>query len=196
MVETSNGGYRRSIGNVIRDVLDVPRTLRRKAQGYGKVVYHTTDDVFDEFDNARLGTRTRDEVGDANFDAPDWTFARNLSRTGHWTNERPLPKDADSAIMPLRLRGKRQHYRSLQDLDAAINEAGGPEAFRAQMQRKGYAGVTVVDDEFGGVSQVTFDPADMRSANVRFGQGGGGSLTAGLGGLGVSGAAFQDEFDQ
>jgi hypothetical protein len=174
------------------------KAARMQEQGFapGQVRYHATDSVFDAFDDAYLGRDTAANVTDFS----EGSFANNLAMLGHWTSDRPLAEALSrERSMPLMLRGRRQDFDSLEALSDAVTNAGGVRAFQDDLLSEGFGGVNVRDEEFGGLSQVTFNPADLRSPEAAFDpdQAGSPNLMAGLGpaavGAGLLGAAMTPE---
>lgn len=170
---------------------EASRMARARDQGFdsGQVRYHATDSAFDAFDDAYLGRETAANVTDFS----EGSFANNLAMLGHWTSDRPLAEALSrERSMPLMLRGRRQDFDSLEDLSDAVTNAGGVRAFQDDLLSDGFVGVNVRDEEFGGISQVTLNPADIRSTEAAFDpeQTGSSNILAGLGGAGVVGAGL------
>lgn len=129
------------------------------AGGRPLVVYHATDADFDAFDPSFFGRNT-----DAN--ASDEAYAET-ARTGFWFNTRDV-SDAtgQGVIMPVYLSIQSpKEYDSLQLLaEFAIPDAGSAADFRDDLERDGYDGVVIDDEEFGGFSYVAFRPEQIKSA--------------------------------
>ena len=123
-------------------------------------LFHATDTDVNAFQNSFLGSETAANVTD--FD--NGSFAKNLSTLGHWTSDKPLARDIGRSIdMPVVARGKFSNAKSLDSLNKKINRAGGVEESRGK-----FDGVRVGDEEFGGMSTVVYDPANIRSRFARF----------------------------
>lgn len=119
--------------------------------------YHGTWGQFTTPDFNRLGEVTRDNAtGSSN---EKW--AMNLARAGFWTSVKPLETAGYTHSIPFRLTGKMAAYGSLDKLERAIRNAGGPEKFREGMISKGYRHAKVKDEEFNGTSYVSFDPKSV-----------------------------------
>ena len=143
------------------------RMARAGSMGFDTGAFHATDADFVAFNNSKLGHVTKGNATD--FDEGSW--ANNLAMVGHWTNEKPLAKTLIADVdMPLMLRGDFSEATSLDHLSDKINEAGGVDAFRRGYdgQRGGFSGVSMPDEEVGGLSRVMFSPHDMRSRFARF----------------------------
>jgi GNAT superfamily N-acetyltransferase len=135
---------------------DLPKAVK-EAQKKIKA-YHSTYEPFDAFDFSRLGQTTKENsVGG---EMEDW--ATNLAQSGAWASEKPLGKQMGyPTSLDVEIGGEGIDFPSLDAMEQAVRDAGGPEAFRAKMLDQGYGHASVKDEEFGGTSYVSFSPENF-----------------------------------
>lgn len=145
------------------DMSQAARMQRAADQGFdtSKVWHHSTDAEFNEFDFSRLGEFTAKNT--------DSEWAQNLARLGAWHSERDLSKEVfQEKTLRNYVSGVGTEFNSLDDLEGAIKEAGGPEKLRAQLIGEGKSHVVVNDEEFGAKSLVLLSPSSARSVYAAF----------------------------
>ena len=144
------------------------------AEGKPLVVYHGTDSDFNVHNRNYLGANTYGYASDKGYAA--------TSKIGFWHNTNPMVRGLENKKSPY---PKQQanyvdikdplEFDSMADLAAEMDEVVGhretsQSARRAvnkwvkEQQKKGYDGVMVNDEEFGGVSFVPFNPNQIKSA--------------------------------
>ena len=160
MDEASRNGERAAPTNAL--AMDKASRMGRAAeQEFDKSVYHATDEEFDAFNIKKAGSNTAKNT--------DSVWAKNLSRAGVWTSEKPIAGDIGSSIeMPLMVRGNRKKYTSLEAMESHISRTGGPAKYRTKMKALGFDGAIVQDEEFNTISHVVFDPKNIRSRFAAF----------------------------
>lgn len=120
--------------------------------------FHATFDEFDEFDWSQLGRLTKENTSGSSVE--EW--ATNLAKLGVWSHERDLSPETGAPISKhVRLTGEVREFGSLDDLEAAIVDAGGPEQLRKKLVDDGVGVVRVEDAEFGGSSYVALSPESI-----------------------------------
>jgi len=141
---------------------------RAKEMGFTQPSYHATYDDFPAFDYSKLGENTRQNVEGLSNER----WAMNLARSGAWSAQAPVggPRQMQADVeLPLLLKGKPgKTYKSLDQLEAAIRRAGGPDRFREKMRTKGVGHIAVKDEEFRGTSFVSMAPEYIRSRFATF----------------------------
>lgn len=134
------------------------------ANGEPMVFYHGTFGDFSAFERKRLGENTlKDAEGDG------WG---QTSRVGFWFNDRPMGQQPDrygagyTVDMPVFLRAcASKRYSSIDGLAAAIvGRATTGIGLKNKLQRDGFDGVHMRDEEFGGESRVVFSRTQIKSA--------------------------------
>ncbi|NLX17643.1 MAG: hypothetical protein GXY45_11860 [Ramlibacter sp.] len=129
------------------------------AEGRPLVVYHATDSDFDVFDMAFAGQNTDANASDENY--------AETARAGFWFSDRDV-SDAtgQDVVMPvyLSIQNPKKHESLRWLAEFAIPDAGSAAALRDELERDGYDGIEIEDEEFGGVSYVAFRPEQIKSA--------------------------------
>jgi hypothetical protein len=133
--------------------------------GEPRVVYHGAGADFNVFDRQRLGENSL-----ANFAGgdPGWL---ETSRAGFWFSTRSDIADfiaAPRSIQAFLSIRNPMRINSLDDLAQEVRPLGGS-GYRALMERQGYDGIVINDEEMGGISYVAFDPAQIKSATGNIG---------------------------
>lgn len=132
--------------------------------GEPMVVYHATDNDFSVFDSSRGGENT-----DRNASSEEWA---QTARMGSWFSDRDVSvSTGQGVVMPafLNIRNPKSQD-SLQWLaERAIPLAGNALEYRKSLIADGYDGLVVQDEELGGVSYVTFNPEQIKSATGNVG---------------------------
>lgn len=149
--------------------------------GTPKIVYHTTSNVFTEFDTHKIGMSA--------VYASDGYLAAT-AHLGFWFNTKPLnDRGLGKNVMPVYLSAQRLHepgtldglteeiwdvygqqgyeYDTEDPTEEQAREAG--EVYRSWLESRGYDGVAVNDTEFGGISYVVFEPTQVKSATDNVG---------------------------
>ena len=137
-------------------------------KGEPLVVYHGTNVAkpFTRFSRRRLGSETR---GNASSDALAAT-----SYLGFWANSAPLsgreisPYERDMPLYaqienPLTFSSIELLAGYLADEASSLTRRG-IDRLRDRLQARGYDGIVVEDEEFGGTSYVAFEPTQIKSA--------------------------------
>ena len=126
--------------------------------------YHATWDDFGNPDFSKLGEATLPNVEGSSIEP----WAMNLAKSGFWSSATPevAAKMGAPLTLPFDLSGEMKSYGSLDELETAISNAGGPEQFRRDMIDAGFSHAKVNDEEFGGTSYVTFDPNALRRTDL------------------------------
>ena len=138
--------------------------------------FHTTMEPFENYDWSQLGLRTAENASDSSMG--EW--AVNLAKIGPWAHEADLTKKMGGISMPVDILGVPKSFKSLNTLEAAVKKAGGPEAFREDMTRKGFGYIKVDDEEFGGKSFIALQPDKFKKAGT---EGAGAFVREGVGGV-------------
>jgi hypothetical protein len=152
----------------IRGMLHDPTAYERAKQVAGNLnftgtmgkpgipAYHATDQAFDEFDFRKLGRNTLRNQTSLDRD----TWAMRLARVGAWFHEGDdiAKKMATEQAKKVNLLGDVKDFGSLDELDAFIQDAGGPLKARKALSDEGYGLLRVKDEEFGGTSFVALSP--------------------------------------
>ena len=121
--------------------------------------YHHTFDKFDQFDWSKLGQMTADNTSGTGVEK----WASNLAKIGPWASPDDLSKKLGSKYaLPVSISGKEKAFNSLDQLEAAIRRAGGPEKFREKSVASGFGRIKVKDEEFGGFSYVALSPDNFK----------------------------------
>jgi hypothetical protein len=124
--------------------------------------FHTTDEVFQNYDWSRLGKSTAENAGGTSVEQ----WANNLAKIGPWANERSLIKEFGGGVsMPVEIGGKAKTFASLDALEMAVRKAGDPSAFRRALVERGYGHIAVKDTEFGGRSFIALTPENFKISN-------------------------------
>jgi hypothetical protein len=90
----------------------------------------------------------------------DWAMSR--AQSGAWASDKPLGKQMGyPTSLDVEIGGEGIDFPSLDAMEQAVRDAGGPEAFRAKMLDQGYGHASVKDEEFGGTSYVSFSPENF-----------------------------------
>jgi hypothetical protein len=133
----------------------------------GVLTYHgTVGDAFDSVDFQHLGKLT--ERNSPDFE--DGSFAQNLSKLGFWTSEEgpasPKLSRRYEKFLPFRIKGETETFNSLEELNGAINEFGGPEKYRQYLLKNGYGNIRVKDEEFGVTSYIALTPENAQAVKA------------------------------
>ena len=125
-------------------------------------LYHGTNDDFRKFSDKRLGQNT-----DSNASSEGYA---QTARVGHWFNTKPMgqsPKKYGAGYkvdMPVYLSIKNPKREMSLDWLAQGLESKKGRAYRQELEKQGYDGVVLPDEEFGGESWVAFRPEQIKSA--------------------------------
>ena len=134
----------------------------RDAEGRLMPVYHATYDNFTVFDRGRLGYLTDGNATDENFAA--------TSHIGFWFNTKDLSKTAGLGSRSEKVYLDISNPYMVSSLDALVQTMDGYEGtaaekgseFETQLRGKGYDGVVVQDEEFGGTSYIALDAKQIK----------------------------------
>lgn len=143
--------------------------------GNPKVVYHGTDNDFSVFDRKKLGDNTFSNASDPSYGA--------TSFIGFWFNDKPMGKGDNRRNSPYLIDipsyvkiENPVEFESLEELAAELDgliQSGFEDSadvkkavndWVAEQKSKGFDGVKLSDEEFGGTSYIAFDPAQIKSA--------------------------------
>ena len=142
------------------------KSLEEFVKSQGDIVYHATDRNFKEFSNEFLGRNTE---GNATNDA-----LLSTSYIGNWFSKESLLGRKDipfgnqiEAVIPKELK----EFSSLDEitdniqpfLDDGFTPKEASSKFVAELKSKGYKGISVADEEFGGTSYSIFDPKQIKT---------------------------------
>ena len=125
-------------------------------------VYHSTNADIRKFSDTKLGKNT-----DRN--ASSESYAQT-ARVGHWFSTNPLgdspeiSKAGYTVDMPVYLSIKNPKREQSLDWLAQGLESKKGRAYRRELERQGYDGIVLPDEEFGGESWVAFRPEQIKSA--------------------------------
>lgn len=135
----------------------------RNEEGRLLPVYHATDESFTRFSKNKLGSFTKDVASDDSMVA--------TAKMGFWFNESDLrERTAQSRSVKAYLNIENPYNTSLYELANLLENSEGntpgkkAENLRKELQAQGYDGLAVQDDEFGGMSYVTFEANQIKSA--------------------------------
>ncbi len=127
----------------------------KDASGMGIRAYHATYEPFEHYDFKRLGGVTKQNT--------DSEWAHNLAQLGPWASDKSVAgKMGAEHSLPVDIGGKGKSFASLDDLEAAIVNNGGPEKFRQKLTDDGFGHVQVKDEEFGVSSFVGLSPDNFK----------------------------------
>lgn len=152
----------------------------RNKEGLLIPVYHATDNSFTVFDREKLGAETDKNADDVAFAATAhigfWfnsndikeKTAQNKSLVGYLNIEEPYYVDSIGALAAQIMDNYGEEYGELQerfdgrDYEAA-EELGN--SFAEWLERRGYDGIIVEDEEFGGTSYVALKSNQFKNAD-------------------------------
>lgn len=147
--------------------------------GHPLAVYHTTNSDFTVFDREKLGANSKTAS----------QFLQATAYTGFWFNTASVEHKTGGNAKKVYLSAKRLYeagtleglsndiwdtysqfdYNEYSgDPDEAEEKAAG-EFFAAWLQSRGYDGIVLEDEEFGGTSYVVFEPTQIKSATDNVG---------------------------
>jgi len=147
--------------------------------GQPLAVYHTTNSDFTVFDREKLGANSKTAS----------QFLQATAYTGFWFNTASVEQKTGGNAKKVYLSAKRLYeagtleglsndiwdtysqfdYNEYSgDPDEAEEKAAG-EFFVAWLQSRGYDGIVLEDEEFGGTSYVVFEPTQIKSATDNVG---------------------------
>lgn len=152
----------------------------RNKEGLLIPVYHATDNSFTVFDREKLGAETDKNADDVAFAATAhigfWfnsndikgKTAQNKSLAGYLNIEDPYYVDSIGALAAQIMDNYGEEYGELQErFDGrdykAAEELG--DSFVEWLERKGYDGIIVEDEEFGGTSYVALKSNQFKNAD-------------------------------
>ena len=152
----------------------------RDEEGLLLTVYHATDNDFTVFDREKLGMVTDSNADDVSFAATAhigfWfnsndikgKTAQNKSLAGYLNIEEPYYVDSIGALAAQIMDNYGEEYGELQErFDGrdykAAEELG--DSFAEWLERKGYDGSIVEDEEFGGTSYVALKSNQFKNAD-------------------------------
>ena len=130
-------------------------------------VYHATDNQFTIFDKGRFGDVT-------DFYASDEYIAAT-SHLGFWFNTQDLKGKAGSNSVKAYLNLENIYNAgSLENLateieniwDDNLTVSENAQAYLDALQDDGYDGISIEDEEYGGISYVAFEPSQIKSADA------------------------------
>ena len=130
-------------------------------------VYHATDNQFTIFDKGRFGDVT-------DFNASDEYIAAT-SHLGFWFNTQDLKGKAGSNSVKAYLNLENIYNAgSLENLateieniwDDNLTVSENAQAYLDALQDDGYDGISIEDEEYGGISYVAFEPSQIKSADA------------------------------
>jgi hypothetical protein len=121
-------------------------------------LYHGTNSDFSVFDASRAGKNTDDN-------ASSEAYAQT-ARLGHWLNSKPMagPKAGYDVDMPVYVSIQNPKREMSLDWLAQRLEGTTGQEYRDRLIKKGYDGIRLPDEEFGGESWVAFTPEQIKSA--------------------------------
>jgi hypothetical protein len=125
-------------------------------------LYHGTNDDFRSFSNNKLGRNT-----DGNASSEGYA---QTARVGHWFNTKPMGQSPEKygagykVDMPVYLSIKNPKREMSLDWLAQGLESKKGMAYRRELEKQGYDGVVLPDEEFGAESWVAFRPEQIKSA--------------------------------
>ena len=125
-------------------------------------LYHGTNDDFRSFSNNKLGRNT-----DGNASSEGYA---QTARVGHWFNTKPMGQSPEKygagykVDMPVYLSIKNPKREMSLDWLAQGLESKKGMAYRRELEKQGYDGVVLPDEEFGAQSWVAFRPEQIKSA--------------------------------
>ena len=164
MNEGSNTGqnqpqHPKAFANILQKIVTDKENCSKVVNKNGEplVVTHVTDSQFTVFDKGRLGENT-------DFNASDENWAKT-SHIGFWFNDEiTSEKTSQNHEMKLFL-NIRNPYRT-KSINSLAEDLDGitPEDFIEYMIDRGYDGVVVPDEEFGGTSFVALSNNQIKSA--------------------------------
>lgn len=152
----------------------------RNKEGLLIPVYHATDNSFTVFDRKKLGAETDKNADDVAFAATAhigfWfnsndikgKTAQNKSLAGYLNIEEPYYVDSIGALAAQIIDNYGEEYGELQErFDSrdykAAEELGN--SFVEWLERRGYDGIIVEDEEFGGTSYVALKSNQFKNAD-------------------------------
>ena len=129
--------------------------------GEPKVVTHITDSDFYVFDNIKFGENTDDNASDEN-----WA---KTAHVGFWFNDQIKRNKWQNREVKAFLNIK-EPYR-LESIQSLADELDGitPEGYIDYFNDKGYDGIIVSDEEFGGTSLVALTNTQIKSVTENIG---------------------------
>jgi hypothetical protein len=125
-------------------------------------VYHGTMDDVRKFSDKKLGQNT-----DSNASSEGYA---QTARVGHWFNTNPMGQSPEkhgagyTVDMPVYLSIKNPKREMNLDWLAQGLESKKGRAYRKELEKQGYDGLVLPDEEFGGESYVAFRPEQIKSA--------------------------------
>ncbi len=152
----------------------------RNKEGLLIPVYHATDNSFTIFDRKKLGAETDKNADDVAFAATAhigfWfnsndikgKTAQNKSLAGYLNIEDPYYVDSIGALAAQIMDNYGEEYGELQErFDGRDYEAAEElgDSFVEWLERKGYDGIIVEDEEFGGTSYVALKSNQFKNAD-------------------------------
>lgn len=152
----------------------------RNKEGLLIPVYHATDNSFTVFDREKLGAETDKNADDVAFAATAhigfWfnsndikgKTAQNKSLAGYLNIEDPYYVDSIGALAAQIMDNYGEEYGELQErFDSRDYEAAEElgNSFVEWLERKGYDGIIVEDEEFGGTSYVALKSNQFKNAD-------------------------------
>jgi hypothetical protein len=118
---------------------------------------HYTNEKFDSFDWAKLGENT-------DINATDENWAKT-AHVGVWFNvggEKKLAEAYDEYMeAEIVIENPIDWLGSLEELAEELANYESGEAYREEMKGRGYDGIVLADEEFGGISYVVFDNSQI-----------------------------------
>ena len=165
--QTHSENFKRWFGDWERDPENASKVVDK--DGRPLVVTHWTDREFYEFDRDRLGENT-------DLNATDENFAKT-AHIGFWFNDdgnsetfrNAYGEDARQMQSYLDIKNPKE-YESMADLVAELGNYETAEDFVADSREKGFDGIVVNDEEFGGKSYAAFQPTQIKSATENNGE--------------------------
>ena len=125
-------------------------------------VHHGTMNDVPKFSDKKLGQNT-----DANASSKGYA---ETARVGHWFNTQPMGQSPEkygagySVDMPVHLSIKNPKREMNLDWLAQGLESKKGRTYRRELEKQGYDGMVLPDEEFGGESWVAFRPEQIKSA--------------------------------
>jgi len=125
-------------------------------------VYHGTNSDIRKFSDRKLGQNTDSNASSEGF--------AQTARVGHWFNTRPMgdspemSKAGYTVDMPVYLSIKNPKREMSLDWLAQGLESKKGRTYRRELEKQGYDGLVLPDEEFGGESYVAFRPEQIKSA--------------------------------
>lgn len=125
-------------------------------------VYHGTNSDIRKFSDRKLGQNT-----DSNASSEGYA---ETARVGHWFNTNPMGQSPENygagytVDMPVYLSIKNPKREMSLDWLAQGLESKKGRTYRRELEKQGYDGLVLPDEEFGGESYVAFRPEQIKSA--------------------------------